>query len=174
MSRRTARGQQIPPQEVELLNTLSHEALVKRAHDLYHAGWSLQTIGDSLQPKRPKTTIRSWVTKIDSAANTNTSNQEVIDAPPVPSPKLKTAEEGNQNRRPESSGIKTGDLEIIASLAPLARQYRSRMTTTSAAAVANDRLSAICILQHQSGVSIKELAAAAGVTYRAMYKRIKL
>jgi hypothetical protein len=64
--------------------------------------------------------------------------------------------------------------EEIQSLAPLARTYRAKMTQTSAAAVANRRLTDICSKLHESGVSIKELAAAAGVTYRAMYKRIKL
>jgi DNA-binding Xre family transcriptional regulator len=48
------------------------------------------------------------------------------------------------------------------------------MATTAAQAVANDRLTGICITLYQNGVSIKELAEAAGVTYRAMYKRIKL
>jgi DNA-binding Xre family transcriptional regulator len=48
------------------------------------------------------------------------------------------------------------------------------MANTTAAAVANDRLSGICITLYQKGVSIKDLAAVAGVTYRAMYKRVKL
>jgi DNA-binding Xre family transcriptional regulator len=48
------------------------------------------------------------------------------------------------------------------------------MATTAAQAVANDRLTGICITLYKNGVSIKELAEAAGVTYRAMYKRIKL
>lgn len=168
MSRRTARGQQLPPQEVELINSLSPEALAQRVHDLYHAGWSLQCIGDSLSPKRPRTTIRSWVVRIETSP---LNPSKVIDAP-IPTPKDLSKED--RKRRKDSPGIPQDTLEIIQNLAPLARDYRSRMATTSAAAVANDRLTAICILLNQEGVSIKELAAAAGVTYRAMYKRIKL
>ena len=167
MSRRTARGQQLPPAEVELLNSLPKDKLVSRVYDLFHVGWALQNIGDALLPKRPKTTIRAWVQRAEA-----TTNLERIDAP-IPTPKLKTAAE-YQKRRPESPGIPEDTLEIIQELAPIARTYRARMSTTSAAAVANDRLTALCILQHQRGVSIKELAHAANVTYRAMYKRIKL
>jgi hypothetical protein len=165
MSRRPARGQQLPPQEVELLNTLNPEQRVERAKALYDAGWSLQTIGDSLLPKRPRSTIRTWVQRAKGL--------QTLDAP-IPTPKLKTPEGGYQKRTPKSPGISQGTLETIQELAPLARTYRSRMSTTATAAVANDRLTALCILQHQNGVSIRELAEAAGVTYRAMYKRIKL
>ena len=165
MSRRSARGQHIPPHEVEYLNSLKGEQLYDRVKALYDAGWSLQTLGDSLLPKHPRSTIRTWVQRA--------TGQNMTDAP-IPTPKLKTPQGGYQKVRPESPGIPQDDLEIIRQLAPLARSYRSRMAMTSAAAVANDRLTALCILQHQKGVSIKELAEAAGVTYRAMYKRIKL
>ena len=165
MSRLSARGQQLPPHEVELLNTLDKDATTVRVYDLFQAGWSLQTIGDSLLPRRPKTTIRTWVQRMSPALE-----QKRIDAP-IPQPKIK---EGEKKSRKDSPGIQPDTLEIIQELAPTARAYRARMARTSAAAVANDRLTALCILQHQNGVSIKELAQAAGVTYRAMYKRIKL
>ena len=165
MSRRPARGQQLPPQEVELLSTLTPEQRIERAKALYDAGWSLQTIGDSLLPRHPRSTIRTWVQRAKGL--------QTIDAP-TPTPKLKTPQGGYQKVRPESPGIPQDTLETIRELAPLARQYRSRMASTATAAVANDRLSALCILQNQNGVSIRELAEAAGVTYRAMYKRIKL
>jgi lambda repressor-like predicted transcriptional regulator len=47
------------------------------------------------------------------------------------------------------------------------------MASGAAATVANDQLTAICLRLHANGVSIRELAQAAGVTYRAMYKRLK-
>lgn len=167
MSRRTARGQQLPPAEVELLNSLTPEQRVTRVYDLFQAGWSLQNIGDALSPKRPKTTIRVWVQKASS------SKPEVIDAP-IPTPKLKTPEGGYQKVRPSSPGISQDDLEQIRSLAPLARGYRSRMASTSAPAVANQRLTDLCKRLHSKNVSVRELAEAAGVTYRAMYKRLFL
>ena len=165
MSRRTARGQQLPPQEVELLNTLKGEQRIERVAALYNAGWSLQTIGDSLLPKHPRSTVRTWVQRA--------SGLNGIDAP-IPTPKLKTPEGGYEKRTPESPGIPQDDLEQIRYLAPLARTYRSRMSSTSAYAIANQRLTDICKRLHSKNVSVRELAEAAGVTYRAMYKRLFL
>lgn len=165
MSRRAARGQQLPPQEVELLNTLQGEARTERVAALFNVGWSLQAIGDSLLPRHPRSTVRSWVLRAKGL--------NLIDAP-IPVPKLKTAEGGYQKVRPESPGIPQDDLEQIRHLSPLARGYRSRMASTSAPAVANQRLTDLCKRLHQNNVSVRELAEAAGVTYRAMYKRLFL
>lgn len=162
MSRKAARGQKLPPQEVELLNSINADALIGRVTALYNEGWSLQCIGESLVPRRPRTTIRSWVLK-------NQSN--TVDAP-IPSPKL-TAEPNSQKKR-VSPGIPQNAFEDIQHLSPLARTFRSRMASTSAPAVANERLTQICKDLHANNVSIRELAEAAGVTYRAMYKRVKL
>lgn len=165
MSRRPARGQQLPPQEVELLNTLQGEQRIERVAALFNAGWSLQTIGDSLLPKHPRSTVRTWVLR---ATGRNT-----IDAP-IPEPKLRTPEGGYERLRPKSKGIPQDTLETIHQLAPLARTFRSRMSSTSSPAVANTRLTELCKKLHASGTSIRELAEAAGVTYRAMYKRVIL
>lgn len=166
MDRRTARNQPLPPLEVELLNSLSGDQLYNRVHDLYHAGWALQAIGDCLSPKRPRSTVRSWVMRPKDT-------QKVVDAP-IPTPKHKTHPEGYQKKRPKSPGLSQDSIEQIQSLAPLARQYRAKMSNTSAHAVANARLTDICTKLHHNGVGITELARAAGVTYRAMYKRVKL
>jgi DNA-binding Xre family transcriptional regulator len=48
------------------------------------------------------------------------------------------------------------------------------MASTSAPAVANSRLTELCKKLYDNKVSIRELAEAAGVTYRAMYKRVIL
>lgn len=165
MSRKTARGQQLPPEEVELLNSLSGDTRVERVKALYDAGWSLQTIGDSLSPKHPRTTVRTWVQR---ATGTDT-----LDAP-IPAPKQKTPQGGKRPSRQKSPGIPQEALETIRSLAPLARTFRARMSSTSAAAVANGRLTSLCKDLHAKNVSIRELAEAAGVTYRAMYKRVIL
>jgi hypothetical protein len=169
MTRRTARSQPLPPTEVEYLNSLSIDALIPRVDALYKQGWALQAIGECLSPKRPRSTVRSWVVK----AATSTE-PEIVNAPTVPSPIHKTAAEGYQKRRPTSPGIPEDTFDEVRSLAPLARTYRARMAQTSAASVANRRLTEICAKLHENGVGIRELAEAAGVTYRAMYKRIKL
>lgn len=165
MSRRAARGQELPPEEVELLNSLKDKARIERVASLFHAGWSLQAIGDSLSPRHPRSTIRSWVMKA--------TGLNLIDAP-IPVPKLKTEKSGYAKTRSKSPGISEDDFELIRRFAPLARTFRSRMASTSAPAVANQRLTELCKKLNENGVSVRELAEAAGVTYRAMYKRIKL
>ena len=172
MSRRAARGQKLPPQEVEYINALPKEALIYRVAMLFDAGWSLDSIGESLQRKRPRSTVRSWVLR--AKENWDSDACLVFADAPIPVPKLKTEQGGYQKVRPESPGIRPDLLEQIHYLAPLARTYRSRMSSTSAAAVANERLTNLCKDLHAKNVPIKELAEAAGVTYRAMYKRIML
>lgn len=169
MTRRTARSQPLPPLEVEYLNSLTIDALIPRVNALYNKGWALQAIGECLSPRRPRSTVRSWVVKAETL-----EAQEIVDAPIVPSPIHKTAAEGYQKRRPTSPGIPEDTFDEVRSLAPLARSYRAKMAQTSSAAVANRRLTDICTKLHENGVGIRELAEAAGVTYRAMYKRIKL
>ncbi len=168
--RRSARKQPLPPEEKRYLRSLPQEELIKRVYDLYHSGWTLQAIGDSLTPPRPRSTVRSWLLRF-----TPPTERDLVDAPiPTPNPNYITHPDGYQKTTPESPGILPDEVELIQSIAPIARQYRAKMSTSSAAAVANDQLYAICIRLHANGVSIKELAKAAGVTYRAMYRRVKL
>lgn len=169
MTRRTARSQPLPPAEVEYLNSLTIDALIPRVNALYNEGWALQAIGECLEPRRPRSTIRSWVVKAQT-----TPPHEIVDAPTIPSPKHKTSAEGYQKRRPTSPGIPEDTFDEVKALSPVARTYRAKMAQTSAPAVANRRLTEICKKLHENGVGITELAAAANVTYRAMYKRIKL
>lgn len=167
MNRRPARNQPLPPEEAAHLNSLPQDAQISRVYDLYHAGYTLQAIGDALIPPRPRSTIRAWLLRF-----TPPTERDLVDAP-IPVPSYKTHPDGYQKKRPPSPGILPDELALIQSLAPLARTYRAKMSSNSAAAVANDQLTAICIRLHTAGVPINELARAAGVTYRAMYKRIK-
>lgn len=156
----------LPPQEVELLNSITLDALTIRVRDLHLAGWSLQSIGDALIPPRRKTTVRSWVMR---AGTSSYAPHEVIDAPtPNPGPKL-----SNRASKPEPSTISPTDLQQLRDLAPLARQFRSGMSPSSAPAIANARLSTLAKALYQNGVSLKDLALHANVTYRAMYKRVQ-
>lgn len=169
MDRRPARNQPIPPEEAEYLNSLDPDALIQRANELYQSGWTLAAIGEALNPPRSRSTVRSWVLRYQIPEN----GKDRKTPPPTPSPTYATHPDGYQSRRPKSPGILPDELELIKELAPIARTYRARMANSSAAAVANDRLTGICIRLYNSGVSIRELANAAGVTYRAMVKRLK-
>jgi hypothetical protein len=166
MSRKSARNQPLSPNEAIYLNSLALEDQISRAYHLYQAGWTLQAIGDALIPPRPRSTVRAWLLRFMLP-----EERDLTDAPTeVPLP----VDKSYKSRKKPSPGILPDELDLIKSLAPLARQYRAKMPSTAAATAANDQLTAICLRLHASGVKIKELADAAEVTYRAMYKRVKL
>lgn len=161
MERKAARGQQLPPHEVQLLNSLKPHELKQRAHDLYQVGWTLASIGEALDPPRPRSTVRSWVDKVAK------SNAKVMIDAPIVEP---TRRESTQDRK--SPGLDEATITRLQYLAPLAKKYRAKMSGTSEPAVANTRLTRLCKDMYLKGVTIRELAEAAGVTYRAMYKRV--
>lgn len=163
MERRPARKQPLPPKEAAYLNTLSQDDLMARSYELYTAGWTLQAIGDALEPPRPRSTVRSWLLRYQLPESGKPSK--------VPSPLYRTHKDGYQKKR-NSPGILPDELELIQELAPRARTFRAKMSSNDSARVANDQLTAICIRLYDTGVTTSELAKAAGVTYRAMVKRL--
>lgn len=164
VERRPARGQNLPGHEVTLLQELKGVALHQRCALLYTQGWTLDSIGKSLNPPRPRSTVRVWVTAQLPALDKNT---EPATAPTYPARAAKTP-----RPRRVSPGIPEDTRERIAYLAPTARRYRARVAPFSAPAMANAELSHICRTLHGNGVTIRELATAAGVTYRAMARRL--
>ena len=163
-TRRPARGQALPAQEVELLLTLRHFDLYARVAQLYAAGWTLRAIGEAFDPPKARSTIDSWVARASNSAPTE-------DLPTAEIPILATPEVYTPVKAP-SPGISASDVARIEKLAPIARKFRSGMSPAHAAAVANTELTDICKHLYASNVTIRELAAVAGVTYRAMAKRL--
>lgn len=163
MTRRAARSQPLPPEEASLLRTLDGSRLYTRCAQLFNAGWTLQAIGDAFDPPRRRSTVRTWVSRPHAPAPTDR---------PLPRPQHRTPLGGYRRQTPVSPGLTTADRARIAELAPLARRYRSRMASDSAYAVANAELTRLCFDLHYDHVTVTELAQAAGVTYRAMYRRL--
>jgi hypothetical protein len=89
----------------------------------------------------------------------------------VQAPKLAT-EAVYTPKRPTSPGISKSELERIQELAPISRRFRSGMAPQHRASLANEELTGLVSSLYDGGVSIRELASAAGVTYRAMAKRL--
>jgi hypothetical protein len=160
--RTPARKQSLPKTEVEFLSTLFDQNLYNRILTLYSQGWTLQSIGDSFNPPRTRTTIRYWVGRADTT--------HVPSHVTIPTPKKKV--QGYVSRRPVSPGISSSDRAHIEALSPLARRYRSKMVPSSPQAVANDELTQFCLDLISQNVTVKQLAEAAGVTYRAMARRL--
>ncbi len=160
-TRRAARKQDLPASESEVLNKLFDDELATRLNQLFNAGWTLQSMGNAFVPQRCRSTVRSWMVRRYDASP--------LDFPPVPLPK---APRGYVSRRPISPGISSDDLLRIKALAPIARTYRSKMDSHSPQAVANDSLTELCRSLSERNVTVKQLAEAAEVTYRAMARRL--
>lgn len=163
-TRRSARNQPLPAEEGEILRNLRGYALYARTKELFDAGWTLAAIGAVFDPKKARTTVKNWVDIAGEAEITS-------NLPPVARPTLATPEI-YVPKRPASPGITPDDLNTIQTLAPIARKYRSSMAHNHKAAIANRELTEICERLAASGVYVRELADAAGVTYRAMARRL--
>ena len=162
--RRSARNQPLPPDEASILASLRGFSLYARCAELFRAGWTLRAIGEAMEPPRTRSTIQTWVDKAQDTTPT-------VSLPPVASPELSTPKVYTPVR-PPSPGIAPFEKARIESLAPIARKFRSGMSPDHTAAKANQDLTDLCKALHSINVSIAELADAAGVTYRAMAKRL--
>jgi hypothetical protein len=161
--RRIARQQLLPVEEISVLRSLWDEELYARIRALFDAGWTLDAIGQAFEPPRRRSTVRYWANR-----TVRGEYPEIISS--IPRPRLKPR--GYVSRRPKSPGIPPTELTQIKALAPLARRYRAKMNPSSPEAIANLSLTEICISLIESNVTVKELAEAAGVTYRAMARRL--
>lgn len=156
--RKSARNQPLPEDEANYLRSLHGTSLKLRARRLYEAGWTLSAIGTPID--RPRSTVRFWVTNVP--ALTAPSDR------PIPTPE----DRSYVPKRPKSPGITSETVARLAYLAPIARQYRARLKSTHPATIANTELTSLTKSLYKSGVPIQEIADAAGVTYRAMYRRV--
>lgn len=161
--RRIARQQSLPVDEVQTLRRLWDEELYARIRALFDAGWTLDAIGQAFDPPRRRSTVRYWANR-----TVRGEYPEIISS--IPRPRLKPR--GYVSRRPKSPGIPPTELTQIKALAPLARRFRAKMNPSAPEAIANNELTRICMQLVESNVTVKELAEAAGVTYRAMARRL--
>jgi len=58
---KTVEKKLLPKDEVVFIKSLSRPDSEARLRALWESGWSLSILGDSLDPKRPKTTVHFWV-----------------------------------------------------------------------------------------------------------------
>lgn len=169
MERRYAREQSLPSEEADFLASLNHLRRRARVKQLYNQGWTLQAIADALlqnQKTAPtRSTVHYWVT--------NAPSDEKIASygfPPAPKPREVAT---YQRKTPISPGITPSQAEELERLAPLAREFRSGMASTSAQAVANDNFDALIRELYNQNVTIAEIARAANVTHRAISRRLR-
>jgi hypothetical protein len=157
----------LPIEEVMFLSTLTRSEMESRLRGLWKAGWSLGVIGSSLSPAVPKTTIHFWVRRAPDVKQ--------LRALPLPPPKSLTTSVPTKHAprlRSVSPGVPP-ELKIrLRELSALSKRYRAKTSPTSPLAQANNELTQIARQLKNRGVPTAAIAEAAGVTYRAMARRL--
>jgi lambda repressor-like predicted transcriptional regulator len=158
----------LPPEEIEFLKQLTPEKRNSRLSALRNAGWSLSVLSRGIGV--PKTTVHFWTT--------HASKLEFTPKKPVPQPKISITKrlQGGQTLQVRflSLNVPLDLVPVIRNLSSKSRRYRSRTPEGSPIAVANRELTLLAVNLHSQGVSTSALAEAAGVSYRAMARRIAL
>jgi hypothetical protein len=157
----------LPLDEVAFIAALPRPEAEARLRALWESGWSLQILGSSLNPPRPKTTIHFWVKRAEPLEQQRTL--------PVPPPKSLTTSVPTKSAprlRSISPGVPSEMRPRLKQLSDLAKRYRAKTSPNSPLAVANDELTAIARTLRSMGVPTAAIAEAAGVSYRAMARRL--
>lgn len=154
----------LPPAEVEHLNAIppqSPHVLHSRLAHLHDAGWSLRALGSALDPPRARTTVHYWVR--------NAVRMPLTHPPLPPAPSLRLP--GGQART-ISPRVPPEVRSRLAELSVQARRYRAGTSPAASTARANAELTDLALQLRDFGVPTADIADAAGVSYRAMAKRV--
>jgi hypothetical protein len=157
----------LPEDEIRFLSGLSEQLLKERIRALWESGWSLAVIANSLKPVRPKSTVHFWVQNTAS-----TPQRRPI--PPTPPKSLTTTAPLSDTpiTRSISPGVPAELKPRLKQLADLSRRYRAKTPPNSPLAEANRELTVLATELYDRGIPAAAIAEAAGVTYRAMARRL--
>ena len=157
----------LSPDEVVFLESLPRAAFESRLRALWNTGWSLNSLGQSLRPPRPKTTIHFWVRRASDV-----KQFRAVPMPPKKSLATETPTKKPPRLRSVSPGVPQDMKPRLLELSSLARRYRSKTSSSSPFAQANEELTTISLTLRSMGAPTAAIAEAAGVSYRAMAKRL--
>lgn len=157
----------LPADEVRFLSSLDQPMLQSRLKALWEAGWSLKIIADSLSPTRPKSTVHFWV-------KTATAQEQRRPIPATPPKSLTTTAPllSSPRMRSISPSVPPELKTHLKELATLANRYRAKTPPDSPYAKANQELTHVARMLYNRGVPAVDIAEAAGVTYRAIARRL--
>lgn len=157
----------LPKDEVTFIGSLPRSASESRLRALWQAGWSLSVLGESLEPPRPKTTVHFWVKRA-----VDIPQQRPTPSPPPRSLTTSVPTKSAPRLRSISPGVPPDMKPRLRELSILARRYRAKTLPDSPLAKANRDLTAMAIALRSMGVPTAAIAEAAGVSYRAMARRL--
>ena len=157
----------LPADEVRFLSSLPTDLLHGRLKALWESGWSLGIMANSLEPKKPKSTVHFWV------QNATTQEQRRPLPPTPPKSLTSTAPLLNTPRLRSISPSVPADLKPrLKELASLANRYRAKTAPDSPLAIANQEFTHLARMLYNRGIPAADIAEAAGVTYRAVARRL--
>lgn len=159
--------QKLPDDEVRFIASMPQELIPGRLRALWNAGWSLGVIAKSLKPVRPKSTVHFWVKNASEEEQTRT-----IPAPPAKSITASAPLASAPRTRSISPEVPPELIPHLRELAGLSKRYRAKTPSSSPFAQANREFTEISLELYHRGVPAASIAEAAGVTYRAMARRI--
>lgn len=159
---------ELPEDEIRFLQALPRGERDSRLLALHDHGWSLATLGRSLQPPKPKTTVHYWIRNAKKPAE----QRRPLPEPPPTSLTTAVPTHRAPIARSISPRVPPDMRPKLRDLATMSRRYRAKTPNGSPLAQANQELTKIALLLHSHGVPTSDIAAAAGVTYRAMARRI--
>lgn len=157
----------LPEDEVTFIASLPRPEAESRIKALWESGWSLQNIGDSLVPPRPKTTIHFWVKRAETR-----EQQRMVPTPPPKSLTTSVPTRTAPRLRSISPGVPPEIRPRLRELSELSKRYRAKTRPDSPLAQANRELTYLAQQLRARGVPTAAIAEAAGVTYRAMARRL--
>ncbi len=158
---------QLSADEVAFIKSLDKASAESRLRALWEAGWSLQALGSSLDPAKPKTTIHFWVRRAAIV-----EQHRPVPSPPPRSFTVSTPVRTAPRLRTISPGVPPNVKDQLRELSDQAKRYRARTPDNHPVALANQQLTTMVKTLYTLGVPTQALAEAAGVSYRAMARRI--
>lgn len=152
---------------MNFIKSLDRPLAESRLRALWESGWSLSILGESLNPPRPKTTIHFWVKRAAP-----TPQQRPVPPPPPRSLTTSVPTKSAPRLRTVSPRVPPEMKPRLKELSTLAKRYRARTLPDSPYARANRDLTAMAVALRSMGVPTADIAEAAGVSYRAMARRL--
>ena len=156
----------LPSDEIDFIRSQPHHTQQARLSVLHHAGWTLSALARSLDV--PKTTIHFW---IRSATPDPAMQRHPIPAPPLPITSVLPTRYAPRIRS-ISPKVPPDLRPKLRQLSEMSRRCRAKTPPNSPIALANRELTALAINLRAKGVPTADIADAAGVSYRAMARRI--
>lgn len=157
---------ELPTHEIEFLESLSPRLRSYRLSLLHNAGWSLSVLGRAIDT--PKTTVHFWVR--------NAVTEPSLTLRPIPTPLISITSLVPVHKAPRirsiSPKVPPDLMPKLRQLSEKSRRFRAKTPPSSATALANRELTQLAVNLRSQGVPTADIAQAAGVSYRAMARRI--